>query len=129
MKVGRGGGRSCGRGQHGPAPGPGADGEAPARGLVLLLLQAWMGSSAWPSSGLSFTSMKEDAPLAPDQDLQGHLTWALSPNDSEVVDEMGIEKTKVFEELAPMRGWMQHLPLGLITNKRGVSKCWRPQAS
>ena len=94
----------------------------------------WSGSPApsgqdGPSLGLSFTSMKEDAPLAPDQDLQGHLTWALSPKDSEVVDEMGIEKTKVFEELAPTRGWMQPLLLGLITNKRGVSKCWRPQAS
>ena len=41
--MGRAGGRSCGRGQHGPAPGPGADGEAPACGLVLLLLQARMG--------------------------------------------------------------------------------------
>lgn len=88
-----------------------------------------MGSSAWPSLGLSFTSIKEDAPLAPNQDLQGHLTWAPSPKDSEVVDEMGIEKTKVFEEWVPMRGWMQHLSLGLRTNKRDVSKCWRPQAS
>ena len=41
---------------------------------------------------------------------------------------MGIEKAKESEEWAPTRDWLQHLSLGLRTNKGGAFKCWRPQA-
>ena len=64
----------------------------------------------------------------PNQDLQGHLTWAQSPGDNESMGAMGIEKAKESEEWAPTRDWLQHLSLGLRTNKGGAFKCWRPQA-